>query len=212
MEGKRQSFEINQQCFINKVMKKDIGELKERILKKAEAEVKQMVTHAKKARERILERAKEDSEEIQENARKKALEIFQLEERKIEAERTIQKRREELKIRGKIFDFMIRDLEDRIYEMLKKGELNSWIREEIKEIILLEGEKMTLVTKDKDKKLFKKLIKGIKGIQIKTTEMEPGFLLRGVKSEYDFRFHLLAKNLLDRNRKTVFSMIRLDNG
>ena len=188
-------------------MKKTIKDLENKILEKASLEAEQLISKAKKARERVIKAALEDAKEIEREAKKKGTESLDLEKKIISSEKIIDERKEYLFVRDKIFEQLIHDLEGVFQEMFDNDKFRSWIKSNCLEIVKAEKKKMILVTRKKDKKTFKQIIKGIKDLSLKDESIERGFLLRSEKNEYDFRFNVLARNLVHENRKMILSML-----
>jgi len=193
-------------------MKKGIKELEKKMLDKAAEEAEQLITRAKKARQRIIKKAREGGKVIEGEARKKGEGLLEIEKRRIVSEKLIDERKKSLTLRQKLFEFLITDVEERMLEMLKKGEFNGWIKSKCKEIIHTEKRGMTLITREEDKDIYEEIGEGIEDLKIEIESLEPGFLLRGEKIEYDFRFHLLGENLIRENRNLIISMLGVDNG
>lgn len=212
MEGKREGIAIDQPGIIYKDMKKGIKELEKKILDKAAVEAEQLITRAKKARQRIIRKAKEEEKVIEEEAIKKGEGLLEIEKRRIVSEKLIDERKESLTLRQKLFEFLITDVEERMLEMLKKGKFNDWIKSKCKEIIHAEKGGMTLITREEDKDIYEGIGEGIEDLEIEIESLESGFLLRGEGIEYDFRFHLLGENLIRENRNLIISMLGVDNG
>jgi vacuolar-type H+-ATPase subunit E/Vma4 len=188
-------------------MKKTIKDLKNKILDKASSEAEQLISKAKKAKERIIRTALDDAKEIEREANKKGMESLDLEKKIISSEKVIDERKEYLLVRRKIFEQLINDLEVLFQEMLDDDKFRSWIKSKCIEIVNFEKEKMVLVTRREDKKTFKKIIKGIKDLSLKDEPIDKGFLIRSEKNEYDFRFNVLARNLVHENSKMIISML-----
>lgn len=193
-------------------MKKGIKELEKRLLDKAYEEAKKSVSKAKKARGRIIKQAREKAKEIEEEATKKGKRMLEVEKKRISSEKTIDEKKEYLMLRQRIFKRLREDLEKKFTEMLKKGEFNDWIKSKCKEITHTEKERMFFITREKDKEIYKEIVKGIENLSLKIESIEPGFLLRGEKREYDFRLHLLVENLVHENRKMIISVLGKENG
>jgi len=193
-------------------MKKGIKELEKKMLDKAAVEAEQLITRAKKARQRIIRKAREEGRVIEEEARKKGEGLLEIEKRRIVSEKLIDERKESLTLRQKLFEFLITDVEERMLEMLKKGEFNDWIKSKCKEIIHVEKGGMALITREEDKDIYEEIGEGIENLKIEIESLESGFLLRGEGIEYDFRFHLLGENLIRENRNLIISMLGVDNG
>ena len=193
-------------------MKKTIKDLENKILEKASSEAEQLISKAKKAKERIIKAALEDAKEIEREANKKGTESLDLEKKIISSEKIIDEKKEYLLVRDKIFEQLVHDLEGMFQEMLNSDKFGSWIKSKCLEIINAEKEKMILVTGKWDRKTFKQIIKGIKDLSLKDESIERGFILRSEKNEYDFRFSVLARNLVHENRKMILSMLDGLNG
>jgi vacuolar-type H+-ATPase subunit E/Vma4 len=188
-------------------MKKTIKDLEKKILNKASSEAEQLISKAKKAKERIIKAALEDAKKIEIEAKKKGTESLDLEKKIISSEKIIDERKEYLLVRDKIFEQLIHDLEGVFQKMLDNGRFRSWIKSKCIEIVNAEKEKMILVTRKEDKKTFEQIIKGIKDLSLNDELMERGFLLRSEKNEYDFRFNVLARNLVHENSKMILSKL-----
>lgn len=193
-------------------MKKTIKDLENKILDKASSEAEKLISKAKKAKERVINAALDNAKEIEREAKKKGMESLDLEKKIISSEKIIDERKEYLLVRGKIFEQLIYDLERLFQEMLDNDKFKGWIKSKCLEIVNAEKEKMILVTRKEDKKTFIQIIKGIKDLSLKDESIERGFLLRSEKNEYDFRFRILARNLVHENSKMILSMLDGKNG
>lgn len=193
-------------------MKKGIKELEKKILDKAYDEANQLVSKAKKAKGRIIEIAREEAREIEEEAQNKGKKLLGIEKKRISSEKMIDEKKEYLTIRQKIIECLKEDLEKKFIEMLKNNEFREWVKSKCKEIIHTEKEKMVLVTREGDKKIYKEIVKELENLSLIIEPIESGFLLRGEKTEYDFRFNILAENLICENKNMIVSILCEENG
>ncbi|MCK4321054.1 hypothetical protein KAX08_00850 [candidate division WOR-3 bacterium] len=193
-------------------MKKGIKELEKKILDKAYDEANQLVSKAKKAKGRIIKIAREEAREIEEEAQNKGKKLLGIEKKRISSEKMIDEKKEYLTIRQKIIECLKEDLEKKFIEMLKNNEFREWVKSKCKEIIHTEKEKMVLVTREGDKKTYKEIVKELENLSLIIEPIESGFLLRGEKTEYDFRFNILAENLIWEDKNMIVSILYEENG
>ncbi len=193
-------------------MKKGIRELEKKILDKAYDEATQLVSKAKKAKGRIIKIAREEAREIEEEAQNKGKKLLGIEKKRISSEKMIDEKKEYLTIRQKIIECLKEDLEKKFIEMLKNNEFREWVKSKCKEIIHTEKEKMVLVTREGDKKIYEEIVKELENLSLIIEPIESGFLLRGEKTEYDFRFNILAENLICENKNMIVSILCEENG
>jgi len=193
-------------------MKKGIKELEKKILDKAYDEANQLVSKAKKAKGRIIKIAREEVREIEEEAQNKGKKLLGIEKKRISSEKMIDEKKEYLTIRQKIIECLKEDLEKKFIEMLKNNEFREWVKSKCKEIIHTEKEKMVLVTREGDKKIYEEIVKELENLSLIIEPIESGFLLRGEKTEYDFRFNILAENLICENKNMIVSILCEENG
>jgi len=193
-------------------MKKGIKELEKKILDKAYDEANQLVSKAKKAKGRIIKIAREEAREIEEEAQNKGKKLLGIEKKRISSEKMIDEKKEYLTIRQKIIECLKEDLEKKFIEMLKNNEFREWVKSKCKEIIHTEKEKMVLVTREGDKKIYEEIVKELENLSLIIEPIESGFLLRGEKTEYDFRFNILAENLICENKNMIVSILCEENG
>lgn len=193
-------------------MKKGIKELEKKILDKAYDEATQLVSKAKKAKGRIIKIAREEAREIEEEAQNKGKKLLGIEKKRISSEKMIDEKKEYLTIRQKIIECLKEDLEKKFIEMLKNNEFREWVKSKCKEIIHTEKEKMVLVTREVDKKIYEEIVKELENLSLIIEPIESGFLLRGEKTEYDFRFNILAENLICENKNMIVSILCEENG
>jgi len=193
-------------------MKKGIKELEKKILNKAYDEATQLVSKAKKAKGRIIKIAREEAREIEEEAQNKGKKLLGIEKKRISSEKMIDEKKEYLTIRQKIIECLKEDLEKKFIEMLKNNEFREWVKSKCKEIIHTEKEKMVLVTREGDKKIYEEIVKELENLSLIIEPIESGFLLRGEKTEYDFRFNILAENLICENKNMIVSILCEENG
>lgn len=193
-------------------MKKGIKELEKKILDKAYDEATQLVSKAKKAKGRIIKIAREEAREIEEGAQNKGKKLLGIEKKRISSEKMIDEKKEYLTIRQKIIECLKEDLEKKFIEMLKNNEFREWVKSKCKEIIHTEKEKMVLVTREGDKKIYEEIVKELENLSLIIEPIESGFLLRGEKTEYDFRFNILAENLICENKNMIVSILCEENG
>lgn len=193
-------------------MKKGIKELEKKILDKAYDEATQLVSKAKKAKGRIIKIAREEAREIEEEAQNKGKKLLGIEKKRISSEKMIDEKKEYLTIRQKIIECLKEDLEKKFIEMLKNSEFREWVKSKCKEIIHTEKEKMVLVTREGDKKIYEEIVKELENLSLIIEPIESGFLLRGEKTEYDFRFNILAENLICENKNMIVSILCEENG
>lgn len=193
-------------------MKKGIKELEKKILDKAYDEANQLVSKAKKAKERIIKIAREEVREIEEEAQNKGKKLLGIEKKRISSEKMIDEKKEYMIIRQKIIECLKEDLEKKFIEMLKNNEFREWVKSKCKEIIHTEKEKMVLVTREGDKKIYEEIVKELENLSLIIEPIESGFLLRGEKTEYDFRFNILAENLICENKNMIVSILCEENG
>ena len=192
-------------------MKKNITELREKIIGNAEKEAETMVSRAQKARDRILSQAKQEAEEIKREAEERGKALFEKEKSRIISRKKMDEKKKILILRKQFFEFLLVDLEKELISLLKKGKLDSWIKS-CCENILKEEDKISLLTGEKYIKKFKKICKDMKNINFKDEQIPPGFLIRGQDYEYDFRFSVLARNILERNRKNISDKLGVNYG
>jgi len=193
-------------------MKKGIKELEKKILDKAYDEATQLVSKAKKAKGRIIKIAREEAREIEEEAQNKGKKLLGIEKKRISSEKMIDEKKEYLTIRQKIIECLKEDLEKKFIEMLKNNEFREWVKSKCKEIIHTEKEKMVLVTREGDKKIYEEIVEELENLSLIIEPIESGFLLRGEKTEYDFRFNILAENLICENKNMIVSILCEENG
>lgn len=193
-------------------MKKGIKELEKKILDKAYDGANQLVSKAKKAKGRIIKIAREEAREIEEEAQNKGKKLLGIEKKRISSEKMIDEKKEYLTIRQKIIECLKEDLEKKFIEMLKNNEFREWVKSKCKEIIHTEKEKMVLVTREGDKKIYEEIVKELENLSLIIEPIESGFLLRGEKTEYDFRFNILAENLICENKNMIVSILCEENG
>lgn len=193
-------------------MKKGIKELEKKILDKAYDEANQLVSKAKKAKGRIIKIAREEAREIEEEAQNKGKKLLGIEKKRIRSEKMIDEKKEYLTIRQKIIKCLKEDLEKKFIEMLKNNEFREWVKSKCKEIIHTEKEKMVLVTREGDKKIYEEIVEELENLNLIIEPIESGFLLRGEKTEYDFRFNILAENLICENKNMIVSILCEENG
>jgi vacuolar-type H+-ATPase subunit E/Vma4 len=193
------------------IMKDNIKELEEKILKDAREEADTLVSRAKKAKERILQQAWKEEKEIKEEAKREGESLFEKEKVRVSAKKEIDKKKGLFTLRKKIFKKLHEDLSERLISMLKDGELNDWIKSSCNEVIKKEKE-VVLVSAEENLNHLKKICKGMKGLKFKSESMTDGFLLRGEKEEYDFRFSLLAENIVKKNISMVVDKLEGNDG
>lgn len=193
-------------------MKKGIKELEKKILDKAYDEANQLVSKAKKAKGRIIKIAREEAREIEEEAQNKGKKLLGIEKKRISSEKMIDEKKEYLTIRQKIIECLKEDLEKKFIEVLKNNEFREWVKSKCKEIIHTEKEKMVLVTREGDKKIYEEIVKELENLSLIIEPIESGFLLRGEKTEYDFRFNILAENLICEDKNMIVSILCEENG
>jgi len=95
--------------------------------------------------------------------------------------------------------------------MLKKSELDNWIKSCCEEVLKIEKEASFVADKEYIGN-FKKICKGIEGLNFESEAIEAGFLIRGRDDEYDFRFFLIAGNILRQNMKIIADKLGVSDG
>jgi vacuolar-type H+-ATPase subunit E/Vma4 len=192
-------------------MKNDINELKEKIIGNAKKEAESLLSRAKKAEQRILIQAKEEDKKIREEAEKKGKLLFEKEKAKIISKKKIDEKKDFFALRNKLFELLRKDLEEKLVLMLKDGKLDNWIKSCASEVVD-EEKKAVLVAKEKDLANFKKICGGIEGLSFSYEPILSGFLIRSEESEYDFRFSLLADNIIKQNMKIIAVRLGVKSG
>jgi vacuolar-type H+-ATPase subunit E/Vma4 len=192
-------------------MKKNITELREKIVGNAEKEAETMVSRAQKARDRILSQAKRAAEGIKREAQERGKALFEKEKSRIISRKKMDEKKKILVFRKQFFELLLVDLEKELISLLKKGKLDSWIKS-CCEDILKEEDGVSLLVGGEYIEKFKKICKGIKNVNFKDAQITSGFLIRGRDYEYDFRFSVLAKNILERNRKNISDKLGVNYG
>ncbi|MEJ2356152.1 MAG: hypothetical protein P8Y62_09700 [candidate division WOR-3 bacterium] len=155
-------------------MKKDIEELKEKIIGNAEKEAETNLSRARKAKKRILQKAEDEVKKIKEEADEKGRSLFEKEKSRIRSKKKMDKQKEKLVLRKQLVDFLIAD-----------KEYIDYLRE---------------------------ICKGLNGISISEEKIKPGFLIRGKNNEYDFRFSVLAENIIKQKMGMIIDKIGVDHG
>ena len=192
-------------------MKKDINELKEKIIGNAEKEAENLLSRAMKVEKRILIQAREEEKKIKEAAEKKGKSLFEKEKTRINSKKKNDEKKEFFSLRNKLFELLHKDLEEKLVLMLKTGKLNDWLKSCCEEIIKEEKE-VTLVAREKDLGDLKKICKGLNGLKFAPEPVTGGFLIRGRENEYDFRFSVLSSNILKQNMKMVADKLGVSSG
>jgi len=192
-------------------MKKDVNELKEKIIGNARKEAESLLSRAKKAEVRILTQAREEEKKIKEEAEKKRKSLFEKEKTRIVSKKNMDEKKDIFLLRNKLFELLHEDLEGKLILMLKDSKLDNWVRSCCYEIIKEEKE-IVLVAREEDLSVFKKICRGISDLNFAGEPMMSGFLIRSGESEYDFRFSLLADNIIKQNMKIIAVKLGVKSG
>jgi len=192
-------------------MKKDIEELKEKIISNAEKEAETNLSRARKAKKRILQKAEDEVKKIKEEADEKGRSLFEKEKSRIKSKKKMDKQKEKLGLRKQLVELVKLDLEKALLSMLKNGKLNAWILSRCKEL-LKEEEKFSLIADKERIDYLRKICKGLNGISISEEKIKSGFLIRGKNNEYDFRFSVLAENIIKQKMGMIIDKIGVDHG
>ncbi len=192
-------------------MKKDIKELKEKVISNAEKEADDLLSRAKKVEKRILIQAREEERKIKEEAEKKGKSLFEKEKIRINSKKKNDEKKEFFSLRNKLFELLHKDLEEMLVLMLKTGKLNDWVKSCCEEIIKEEKE-VTLIARKEDLGDLKKICSGLNGLNFTGEPVNRGFLIRSKENEYDFRFSLLSSKILKQNIKMVADELGVKSG
>jgi vacuolar-type H+-ATPase subunit E/Vma4 len=192
-------------------MKNDINELKEKIISNAKNEAESLLSRAKKAEGRILIQAREEEKKIKEEAEKKGKLLFEKEKTRMVSKKKMDEKKEFFHLRNKLFELLRKDLEENLVLMFKDGELDSWIKSCCRDVIEKE-KKALLVVRKVDLRNFKKICSGIESLNFASEPITAGFLIRSGENEYDFRFSLLANNILKQNIKIIAAKLGVIGG
>jgi len=192
-------------------MKNNINELKEKIIGSAKEEAATVLSRAGKAKERILNQAKEEEKKIKEEAEERGKILFEKEKSRIISKEKMDKKKELLVLRKQLFDLLFADLEKELSSMLKKGKLDSWIVSCCKEILKKE-EEISFVAEEEYINYFEEICKNMKNIKFAGESIKAGFLIIGKDNEYDFRFSVLAGNIIKQNMKMIAVKLGVNNG
>jgi len=192
-------------------MKNDINELKEKIIGNARKEAESLLSRAKKAEGRILIQAREEEKKIKDEAEKKGKFLFEKEKTRMISKKKMDEKKDFFSLRNKLFELLRKDLEEKLVLMLKDGELDNWIESCCSDIIQKEKEAL-LVVREADLGSFKKICRGIEGLNFAGEPMMSGFLIRSGENEYDFRFSLLADNIIKQNMKIIAVKLGVTSG
>ncbi len=192
-------------------MKDNIKELKEKIIGSAREEAENLISRSKKAEERILIQAREKEKKIKEEAEKKGKLLFEKEKARMVSKKKMDEKKEFFYLRKKLFELLRKDLAENLVLMFKDGKLDSWIKSCCRDIIKKE-KKALLVVREADLRNFKKICSGIEALSFDCEPMLSGFLIRSGKNEYDFRFSLLANNILKQNIKVIAAKLGVTGG
>lgn len=192
-------------------MRNNIDELREKIVGNAEKEAKTMVQRAQKASDRILNQAKVEVRKIKEEAEERGRTLFEKGKSRIISREKMDEKKDLMILRKQLFEILSSDLEQELISLLKEGKLDFWIKSCCEEI-LKEEEKFTLVTNKEYIAYFEKICEDIQGISVSDENMKPGFLIRGKDKEYDFRFFVIAGNIINRNRKNIADKLGISHG
>lgn len=192
-------------------MKDDISELKEKIIGNARKEAGNLLSRAKKAEGRILIQAREEEKKMKEEAEKKGKSLFEKEKARMISKKKMDEKKDFFSLRNKLFELLHKDLEEELVLMLKNGKLDNWIKSCCNEVIGEEKE-VVLVSREEDLGGFKKICREIKGLSFSSEPMMSGFLIRSGENEYDFRFSLLADNIIKQNMKIIAVKLGVTSG
>ena len=192
-------------------MKNNIDELKEKIIDSATEEADILVSRAEKAKERVLFQAREEEKKIKEEAEEKGKILFNKEKTKIISKKKMNEKRSLLILRKQIFEMLLFDLKEELISMLKKGKLDSWIISCCKEV-LKEEKKASLIAGREYIDLFQKICCDIKNLGFTEEPIDAGFLIRVEEEEYDFRFSILAGNIIKENKKMIADNLGVNYG
>lgn len=192
-------------------MKKNIEELKEKIIGNAEKEAEAVLSRARKAKGRILHKAKDETKQIKKEAEEKGKSLFEKEKSRIKSKKKMDEQKEKLLLRRQLVELVKLDLEKELLSMLKKGKLNVWILSRCKEI-LKEEEKLSLIADKEYIDYFKEICKELKDIGLSEDKIKPGFLIRGEKNEYDFRFSVLSENIIKQKMEMIINRLGVGHG
>jgi vacuolar-type H+-ATPase subunit E/Vma4 len=192
-------------------MKKDINELKEKIIGSAEKEAEDLLSRAKKVEKRIIIQAREEEKKIKEEADKKGKSLFDKEKMRINSKKKNDEKKEFFSLRNKLFELLHNDLEEMLVLMLKTGKLDDWVKSCCEQVIK-EEEKVTLVARKEDLRDLKKICNGLNGLDFAHEPIAGGFLIRSKENEYDFRFSVLSSNILRQNIKMVADKLGVKSG
>ncbi len=192
-------------------MKNNINELREKIISNAEEEAEVLLSRAQKAKERVLKQAKEEEEKIKKEAEERGKLLFEKEKSRIVSKKKMNDKKEFFTLRKQLFELLHTDLEKKLISMLKKSELDNWIKSCCEEVLKIEKEASFVADKEYIGN-FKKICKGIEGLNFESEAIEAGFLIRGRDDEYDFRFFLIAGNILRQNMKIIADKLGVSDG
>jgi vacuolar-type H+-ATPase subunit E/Vma4 len=192
-------------------MKNDVKELKGKIISDAKKEAESLISRAKKAEQRILIQAKEEEKKIKEEAEKKGKLLFEKEKARMDSKKKMDEKKGFFSLRNKLFGLLRKDLEEKLILMLKDGKLDNWIKSCASEVVDDE-KKAVLVAREKDLGSFRKICSGVEGLSFDYEPMLPGFLIRSEENEYDFRFSLLADNMIKQNMRIIAVRLGVTSG
>jgi len=192
-------------------MKNNINELREKIINSAEEEAEVLLSRAQKAKERVLKQAKEEEEKIKKGAEERGKLLFEKEESRIISKKKMNDKKDFFALRKQLFELLYTDLEKKLISMLKKSKLDNWIKSCCEEVLKIEKE-ASFVSGEEYIVYFRKICKGIEGLNFESEPMEAGFLIRGKDDEYDFRFSLIAGNIIKQNMKIIADKLGVSNG
>jgi vacuolar-type H+-ATPase subunit E/Vma4 len=192
-------------------MKNDINELKEKLIGNAKKEAENLLSRSKKAEERILIQAREEEKKIKEEAEKKGKFLFEKEKARMISKKKMDEKKDFFSLRNKLFELLRKDLEGKLVLMLKSGKLDGWIKSCCSGIVGEEKE-VILVARKEDLDIYKKICRGIEGLNFAGEPITPGFLIRSGENEYDFRFPILADNIIKQNTKIIAAKLGVTSG
>ncbi len=192
-------------------MKKDIEELKQKIIGNAEKEAEAVLSRSRKAKERIFRKAKDEVKKIKKGADEKGKSLFEKEKSRIKSKKQRDEQKEKILLRKQLIELVELDLEKELLSMLKNGKLNAWILSRCKEI-LKEEEKLSLIADKEYLDYVQEICKELKNISLSEEKIKPGFLIRGENNEYDFRFSVLAENIIKKKTGIIIDKIGFDHG
>ncbi len=190
-------------------MKKDLADLENKIIERAQDKADHIVSRAKKAKQRLVNSAKEKAERINSSAEQEAKSWFKRQKDRVAYEQQISQKKKLLALREDIFTRFSRDVIAQLVHLFNQGEMTAWIRKQCKQILSSEQHDFTLICRQKDKPQYQKILQAQKKVTVKSGLKDPGFILRHQRIEYDFRFAVLTRNMLVREKNHIFAALNL---